>query len=101
MFVSDFFDFSIYVDAAVEHIEKWYVDRFLTLTETIFRDPSSFFRRYAGLSRDEAVDEAVSIWKMINEPNLHDNILPTRERADLILRKGHDHLVEEVRLRRL
>jgi type I pantothenate kinase len=101
VFVSDFFDFSIYVDADLEHIEGWYVERFLTLRDTVFRDPSSFFRHYAGLSREEAETEARSIWKLINEPNLHDNILPTRERADLILKKSADHLVEQVHLRRL
>jgi len=98
VFVSDFFDFSIYVDADVEHIEQWYVDRFLTLRDTVFKDPTSFFRRYSELTEEETVTEARSIWHLINEPNLYDNILPTRERADLILRKGPNHLVELVSL---
>lgn len=100
VFVSDFFDFSIYVDADVASIERWYIDRFLTLRDTVFQDPASFFARYGQLDRDEAIEEARSIWRLINEPNLQDNILPTRARADLILRKGPDHLVEQVHLRR-
>ncbi len=100
VFVSDFFDFSIYVDADDGQIEQWYIERFLTLRETVFKEPASFFRRYSELSLDHAVEEARSIWRLINEPNLHDNILPTRERADLILRKGPRHHVEQVSLRR-
>lgn len=100
-FVSDFFDFSIYVDAVVEDIRRWYVERFFTLRETAFRDPTSFFHRFAVLSDEEATATALGIWKTINEKNLVDNILPTRERADLILRKGRDHRVERVDLRRL
>ncbi|MDX1658913.1 MAG: type I pantothenate kinase [Nitriliruptorales bacterium] len=101
VFVSDFFDFSIYVDADVEDIRRWYVERFQLLRETAFRDPSSYFRRFADLSADEAATTARRIWRDINEVNLHENILPTRPRADLILHKGADHRVEEVRLRRL
>lgn len=100
VFVSDYFDFSIYVDADEDHIEQWYVDRFLTLRETVFQNPESFFRRYGDFTTDEAVAEAQGIWRAINGPNLADNIAPTRARADLILHKGADHGVEEVRLRK-
>jgi type I pantothenate kinase len=99
--ISDFFDFSIYVDAAEEHLETWYIARFLKLRETAFRDPNSFFRRYAELSEGEAVATARAIWREINGANLRANILPTRERAHLILRKGADHGLERVLLRRL
>lgn len=101
VFVSDYFDFSIFVDAEVEHIRNWYVERFLTLRETAFQNPKSYFRRFASLDDAEAVETATGIWTRINERNLFENILPTRERADLILRKGHDHTVSEVRLSRL
>jgi type I pantothenate kinase len=101
IFVSDFFDFSIYIDAEEETIEDWYVARFLKLCETVFRNPDSYFNRYAKLSRPEAMEQAHSIWREINGPNLRDNIQPTRERAQLILRKGAGHSVEEVRLRKL
>ena len=101
LFVSDYFDFSIYVDAELAHIRQWYVERFLTLRETAFRDPRSYFQRYAQLSDAEALDTATNIWSTINEKNLFENILPTRERADLILTKEADHSVSEVRLRRL
>lgn len=101
LFVSDFFDFSIYVDAEVEHIRRWYVERFFMLRETAFKDPTSFFHRFAVLSDDEATQTALDIWSTINERNLVDNILPTRERADLILRKGSDHRIRRVDLRRL
>ena len=100
-FVSDFFDFSLYVDADEADIEQWYIERFLTLRETAFRDPSSYFRRYAQLTVEEAITTARSIWNQINGPNLRENIQPTRERAQLILRKGKDHAVQEVRLRKL
>jgi type I pantothenate kinase len=100
-FVSDFFDFSIYVDAAEEHIIQWYVDRFLALRETAFRDPTSFFRRFSDLSDDEAVAVARSIWDDINGRNLKENIAPTRDRATLILEKSADHSVQRVHLRRL
>jgi type I pantothenate kinase len=101
IFVSDFFDFSIYIDADEETIENWYVARFLKFRETVFRNPDSYFNRYSKLSREEATDKAHSIWREINGPNLRDNIQPTRERAQLILRKGAGHSVEEVRLRKL
>jgi type I pantothenate kinase len=99
--VSDFFDFSVYVDAALADIKRWYVDRFLRLRETAFRDPASYFRRYASLSHDEAVDQATQIWDSINEPNLVQNVAPTRSRANLVLRKDADHSVKYVRLRKL
>jgi type I pantothenate kinase len=100
-FVSDFFDFSIYVDAADADLERWYVDRFLTLRDTVFRDENSYFNRYASLSTGEAKKVARGIWAEINGPNLAQNIKPTRERARLILEKGHDHSVRSVRLRKL
>jgi type I pantothenate kinase len=101
VFVSDFFDFSIYVDADPGHVRRWYVERFQTLRRTAFRDPRSYFRRYADLGDDEAEAVALDIWARINEVNLHENIAPTRSRADLILRKGADHRVERVELRKL
>jgi type I pantothenate kinase len=100
-FVSDFFDFSVYLDADEEVLRQWYVDRFLTLRLTAFRDPVSYFHRYSKLSDAEAVDTATSIWSRINLVNLRENILPTRQRADLILAKSANHMVEEVALRRL
>ncbi len=101
VFVSDFFDFSIYVDADVSHIRQWYIERFFTLRETAFRNPNSYFHRYAVLDDEEALATATAIWESINQKNLVDNILPTRQRADLILTKGADHRVTEVQLRRL
>ena len=101
MFVSDFFDFSIYVDADEADIEQWYVDRFLKLRETVFRDPASFFHRYAQMEADEAKEIAQKIWHTINLPNLRQNVAPTRERAHLILEKGRDHAVRRVRLRKI
>jgi type I pantothenate kinase len=101
MFVSDFFDFSIYVDANEADIEQWYVERFLALRDTVFRNPSSYFHRYAGLSPDEAMATARRIWQSINLVNLRENVLPTRDRAHLILEKGRDHAVRRVRLRKL
>ena len=100
-FVSDFFDFSIYIDATDTLIESWYVERFLRLRQTAFRDPASYFHRYAALSEDEAVATGLQIWREINLVNLRENILPTRQRADLILRKGANHAVETVALRKL
>lgn len=100
-FVSDFFDFSIYIDASEELVETWYVERFLRLRQTAFRDPASYFHRYATLSEEEARATGLSIWRSINLVNLQENILPTRQRADLILRKGADHAVESVALRKL
>jgi type I pantothenate kinase len=100
-FVSDFFDFSIYIDAAEADVEKWYIERFMRLRETAFRNPESFFHRYSQISNAEALERAQYLWNRINLVNLHQNILPTRPRADLILRKGADHLVEQVALRKL
>jgi type I pantothenate kinase len=100
-FVSDFFDFSVYIDADEDVLKTWYVDRFLTLRGTAFRDPKSYFHRYAKVTDVEAVETASAIWESINLVNLHENILPTRQRADLILKKGADHHVEDVALRRL
>lgn len=100
-FVSDFFDFSIYVDAEESQIRQWYVERFMRLRETAFRNPDAFFHKYSQLSETAALAIAEGLWTNINLKNLTENILPTRPRADLILRKGGDHLVEEVALRRL
>jgi type I pantothenate kinase len=100
-FVSDYFDFSIYVDAKEADLERWYVDRFERLRETAFRDPASFFHRFASITREEAVSMAMKIWHDINAVNLRSNILPTRERARLILEKGADHAVQRIRLRKL
>ena len=99
--ISDFFDFSVYVDAATADIRRWYVDRFLRLRETAFRDPASYFARYAALTEDEAVVEGHRIWDSINGPNLKQNVQPTRGRATLVLRKSADHSVRWVRLRKL
>ena len=99
--VSDFFDFSVYVDAATSDIRRWYVNRFRRLRETAFRDPASYFTRYAGMTDDEAVEEAERIWDTINGPNLTQNVLPTRSRATLVLRKDGDHSVRYVRLRKV
>ena len=101
VFVSDFFDFSIYVDADEPDIENWYVDRFKRLRTTAFRDPRSYFQRFGELDDAEAVVVARDIWARINGVNLHTNVLPTRSRADLILRKAADHSVEKVPLRKL
>src|SRR4051794_14689311 len=100
-FVSDFFDFSIYLDADEEVLRTWYVNRFLTLRGTAFRDPKSYFHRYSKLTDAEAVATATDIWSRINLVNLHENILPTRRRADLILKKSESHGVGEVALRKL
>lgn len=99
--VSDFFDFSVYIDAEEELIHKWYVDRFMKLRETAFRNPDSFFHRYSQLSETSAMAIAEGLWTNINLRNLRENILPTRPRADLILKKGENHLVEKVALRKL
>jgi len=101
VFASDFFDFTVYVDADLRHIRQWYIDRFFVLRKTAFQEPSAYFHRYADLTDDEAEAVAARIWHAINEPNLLENILPTRERAHLILEKGPDHSVEHVRLRKL
>jgi type I pantothenate kinase len=100
-FVSDFFDFSVYLDAGEDVLLSWYVNRFLALRGAVFADPRSYWHRYAQLSDAEAVATATSIWNRINLVNLRENILPTRPRADLILTKGESHEVEEVALRRL
>ena len=99
MFVSDFFDFTIYVDANESDIEHWYIERFLKLRSTIFQDPSSYFHRYAALTAAEAEATARRIWQTINLVNLRENVVPTRERAHLVLEKGRDHAVRRVRLR--
>lgn len=101
VFVSDFIDFSIYVEAEEHDLAQWYVDRFLRLRDTAFRNPESYFHHYAGLSKEEAVETARGIWRDINLVNLRDNIIPTRERADLILEKGTNHRVTGVYQRKL
>jgi type I pantothenate kinase len=100
-FVSDFFDFSIYIDADAEVIQDWYVTRFMRLRSTAFRDPASIFHRYITRAHDHAVARALEIWRTINLKNLEENILPTRQRASLILRKTADHRVNSVALRKL
>ena len=99
--VSDFFDFSIYIDADEGLIHNWYVNRFMNLRKTAFRDPSSFFNRYASISEEAALSIAEGLWQNINLKNLRQNIVPTRPRADLILRKGRNHLIDTVALRKL
>lgn len=99
--VSDLFDFSIYVDAHVEDIRRWYVERFLTLRDTAFADPASYFHRYAGLDDEQARAKANELWSETNEPNLTQNIRPTRGRADLVLQKTPDHAIKRLRLRKL
>jgi len=101
VFVSDFFDFSIYVDAPEHDARRWYIERFLLLRATAFKEPESYFRRYAALSDEAAEQMAGEIWDAINGPNLRENILPTRERAHLILVKGPDHAVARIRMRKL
>ncbi|MBM3778029.1 MAG: type I pantothenate kinase [Acidimicrobiia bacterium] len=101
LFVSDFFDFSIYLDAQESDIEHWYAERFLALRDTVFTNPSSYFHRYAKLSREEAIETAGSLWRSINLVNLRENVRPTRERAHVILEKGRDHAVRRVRLRKI
>ncbi|WP_394278718.1 type I pantothenate kinase [Microbacterium sp.] len=99
--VSELFDFSIYVDADVEHITQWYVDRFLALREAAFSNPNSFFKVFADIPDEEAVSQALGFWNEINLPNLRENVEPTKHRAKLVLRKAGDHTVETVRLRKL
>ena len=101
VFVSDFFDFSIYIDAAEETVERLYIQRFLRLRETVFQNKLSYFHKYASLSEEEAIETARQIWNEINLLNLRNNIEPTRERAHLILEKGENHAVENVRMRRV
>ncbi len=100
-FVSDFFDFSIYLDADTAVLEQWYITRFMKLRTTAFRDPAAYFHRYSSLTPDEAQARALEIWREINLKNLEENILPTRQRARLILRKGNSHRIESVALRKL
>lgn len=100
-FVSDFFDFSIYIDAEPQAIYHWYLSRFKSLRQTAFQNPESYFHKYAAMAETEALAAAKKLWETINLPNLEQNILPTRPRADVILRKGENHLVEAVALRRL
>lgn len=101
LMVSDLFDFSIYVDARIEDIEGWYVNRFLALRETAFRDPNSHFHHYAALSDRDTRAAAQDLWNTINRPNLIENILPTRPRATLVLRKDADHSINRLRLRKI
>ena len=98
---SDFFDFSVYIDADTADLKTWYIERFLTLRDSAFRNPKSYFHRYATLSDKEAQETATRIWDTINLVNLRENILPTRPRADLVLRKGADHFIRSVFLRKL
>jgi type I pantothenate kinase len=98
--LSDFFDFSIYVDAKTSYIEQWYVNRFQKLRTSAFANPESYFHRYASLTDEEAVETALSIWRRINEPNLEQNVLPTRGRAQLVLTKDADHSVRRMLLRK-
>lgn len=100
-YVSDYFDFSIYMDADEEVLRTWYIDRFFSLRETAFQDPRSYFHRYASLSDSETRQTANRIWETINLLNLRENVLPTRQRADLILHKGADHVINAVDLRRI
>jgi type I pantothenate kinase len=101
VFVSDFFDYSIYVDAMEKDILTWYIDRFESLRATAFQNPSSYFHKYADLNNTESHNRATQIWNEINKPNLHDNILPTKYRANLILRKGSNHFVENIKVRKI
>lgn len=101
LMVSDLFDFSIYVDARLEDIEQWYVERFLALRKTSFADPKAHFHHYANFSDRDAISAAKEIWHSINLPNLVENILPTRPRATLVLRKDSDHSINRLRLRKL
>jgi type I pantothenate kinase len=101
VFLSDFFDFSVYVDAAEHDIEQWYVERFLALRRTAFQDSAAYFHRFADLTDEEATDTARGIWASVNGPNLRRNIAPTRSRARLVLQKSADHSVRRVLLRKL
>lgn len=101
LFASDFIDFSVYIDADNDDLESWFMERFFRLRDTAFKDPTSFFRRFAAMSQDEAGTFGRQVWRTINLPNLIENVLPTRGRADLILKKGKSHLIESVQLRRV
>jgi type I pantothenate kinase len=100
-FVSDYFDFSIYIDAVESDIEHWYIERFLALRKTVFSDPASFFTHFAHLTDEQAIEVARGIWREINGKNLSDNIAPTRARASLVMQKDANHRVTEVHLRKL
>ncbi len=100
-FVSDFFDFSVYLHATEEDLEKWFISRFMRLRDTAFRDPASYFKKYAELDDAQAEAIARDIWTRINLRNLRENILPTMPRASLVLTKGPSHIIEEVELRKL
>jgi type I pantothenate kinase len=101
LFASDFIDFSVYIDADTDDLEDWFMERFFRLRETAFKDPTSFFRRFAEMSEAEAGEFGRMVWRTINLPNLEQNVLPTRGRADLVLKKGKSHLIETVQLRRV
>jgi type I pantothenate kinase len=101
VFASDFFDFSVYVDAAEADVQQWYVDRFLALRRTAFQDTGAYFHRFAGLTDEQARETALGIWAAVNGPNLRSNIAPTRSRARLVLQKSADHSVRRVLLRKL
>ncbi|MBD1421468.1 type I pantothenate kinase [Sphingobacterium chuzhouense] len=101
VFVSDYFDYSIYVDADEEDLINWYINRFESLRATSFQNPASYFHRYANLGKEESIAMATNIWNTINLPNLHKNILPTRYRADLILEKGSHHFVKQIKVRKI
>ncbi|MGJ7912472.1 type I pantothenate kinase [Neobacillus sp. LXY-1] len=100
VFVSDFFDFSIYIDADEKNIKKWYIERFLMLQQTAFQNPKSYFNRFTSLTKDEAMNKAAEIWQEINAPNLRENILPTRRRAHIVFKKGSDHTMEKIYLKK-
>lgn len=101
VFVSDYFDFSIYVDAKEKHIKNWYISRFESLRATAFQNENSYFHKYADLNIEESALKASDIWDEINSPNLNRNILPTRYRADLILKKGSNHFVKKIKVRKI
>jgi type I pantothenate kinase len=101
LFASDFLDFSVYIDADNDDLEAWFMERFFRLRDTAFKDPTSFFRRFAEMSEAEAGEFGRMVWRSINLPNLVENVLPTRGRADLVLKKGRNHLIETVQLRRV
>lgn len=101
LFASDFLDFSIYIHADESHLRKWFIERILKLRETAFRDPESFFHQFSRMSEQETIDMAIDVWNTINLPNLLDNVLPTRGRADLILTKAEDHTIDTVQLKKL
>ena len=101
LFASDFLDFSVYIHADEVHLRNWFVERFLRLRDTAFRDPKSFFHQFSQMSEKDAIAMAIEVWDTINLPNLLDNVLPTRGRADLILTKAEDHTIETVQLKKL